>query len=789
MTDYSEYFEQFNNVRESLNDTVCVIATRTVDKKIGLKNDDNSGWWFPFKQAHPEKTWLTVAEEILKEIGHSGKIRGIAHMCNVQYHQKLPTVNRIIYLAEIEHLAENAYDLAWFSVSEIQKVAKNDLRSLEPLLLTKSLKQTYLPVAECSEHKIITSIVSSTQETDNSPKSGYESLLESAAFTAEAQKMAYYDFMCHVYPCETMNIFMFKKYLQSFNWWNEEIVSKNIKALFRAFDLNSIGHLSFKDVLIGLAAMNQSTPHGGSPAEMRCRYIFRYYDSNNDGALENSEFRSMISDINNLKDIVMDDAQLDKAVEEHAKTFQLQGKIKLTLPNFLQTVGQLKFRGTSSLFRTPESVLMGIFNKNGFTIQAKSETSQPKKRPRETSPDNILERLNGAMFEKKYDLATHSVKVRRSGTLVGVNSLWDMEGTAALSKTVKFSSKLRIERVSSVDSFNLQSQANEMLQGLSYFEHCIKRDPTSNRTPKEAFNWGNTDREALGRCLINLCRTVYDIISKEDRLLHVSSPAYVLGDIHGNFSDLVCFEKTLWRMGPLLTPASFLFLGDYVDRGQHGVEVIAYLFSQKILASEKFFLLRGNHEVRQVQQMFTFYRECLSKFGDRLGTEVWNAINDCFDVMPLAAVVDGMVFCAHGGIPPPWFGGGLISVINEIPKPLPDPEKESPLAWELMWNDPINMDSVTTPIDDKPDSMGFLPNMKRGTAHVFTSEALENFLKTNGLSHVIRAHEVQQAGFKVQLNGKLLTVFSSSKYCGGSNEAACILADRLKLRTIRLDTS
>ncbi|GIY37004.1 hypothetical protein CEXT_584901 [Caerostris extrusa] len=276
-------------------------------------------------------------------------------------------------------------------------------------------------------------------------------------------------------------------------------------------------------------------------------------------------------------------------------------------------------------------------------------------------------------------------------------------------------------------------------------------------------------------------------MSKENRLLHVNSPAYVLGDIHGNFSDLVCFEKTLWRMGPLLTPASFLFLGDYVDRGQHGVEVVAYLFSQKILASEKFFLLRGNHEVRQVQQMFTFYRECITKFGERHGTEVWNAINDCFDVMPLAAVVDGMIFCTHGGIPPPWFG--LINVINEIPKPLSDPEKDSPLAWELMWNDPVNSDSVTTPIEDKQDSVGFLPNMKRGTAHVFTCDALENFLTSNGLSHVIRAHEVQQAGFKVQLNGKLLTVFSSSKYCGGSNEAACILADRLKLRTIRLDTS
>ncbi|ODN00844.1 Serine/threonine-protein phosphatase PP1 isozyme 5 [Orchesella cincta] len=393
-----------------------------------------------------------------------------------------------------------------------------------------------------------------------------------------------------------------------------------------------------------------------------------------------------------------------------------------------------------------------------------------------------------------YEIASHSVRVRKSGTVLDVHSLWDIEHSGFFGKkpSVTRSSAFGSSavRLKSIFNFNQNGQAKEMLNGLKYFEKTVTSKDNSTVIIKLPFTWGEVDRSALGACLITICGLVKDILINEPRLLELSSPVYILGDIHGNFPDLLCFEKALWRLGPVLTPATFLFLGDYVDRGEFGVEVVSYLFAHKLTAPSKFNLLRGNHEIRDVQQMFTFYKECLTKFGDKLGREIWNAVNDVFDVMPLAAVIDKKIFCAHGGIPPPWIGSGAVEIIKSIPSPLPKPEEQSKLAWELMWSDPLHCENITA--EQKAQYAlvdGFGENIRRGTAHVFTEDALDSFLKKNGLSHVVRAHEVQQAGFQVQLGGRLLTVFSSSKYCGGSNEAACILADKLKLRTIRLDTS
>lgn len=187
--------------------------------------------------------------------------------------------------------------------------------------------------------------------------------------------------------------------------------------------------------------------------------------------------------------------------------------------------------------------------------------------------------------------------------------------------------------------------------------------------------------------------------------------------------------------------------------------------------------------------IFFVSRECLDKFGEAIGLDVWTAVNNAFDVMPLAAVIDGRIFCCHGGIPPPWVCIDIGQQIERIPVPLPLPDQQSDLAWSLMWNDPIRPSDLNDETRKELDvRSGFMKNTRRGTGFVFNAEAFEAFLQHNNYTHMIRAHEMRQAGITVQFDGKLLTVFSSSRYCGSMNDAACVLVESTKMRIIRLHT-
>lgn len=161
----------------------------------------------------------------------------------------------------------------------------------------------------------------------------------------------------------------------------------------------------------------------------------------------------------------------------------------------------------------------------------------------------------------------------------------------------------RVRRIST-DNYNQQSVTNELLKSLRYLV-VLNTAPAAGR--KTSYLWGKINAANFCKLLITVCQQVASCLKSEPRLLDVTSPVYVMGDLHGNIEDLLCFEKFLWPVGPTLSPCSLLFLGDYVDRGKYSIEVVTYLFTYKIQAPKKVFLVRGNHEIRDVQKMYTFF--------------------------------------------------------------------------------------------------------------------------------------------------------------------------------------
>ena len=119
----------------------------------------------------------------------------------------------------------------------------------------------------------------------------------------------------------------------------------------------------------------------------------------------------------------------------------------------------------------------------------------------------------------------------------------------------------------------------------------------------------------------------------------------VVGDIHGQFHDLL----EMFKMGGYAPDTNYLFLGDYVDRGYYSVETVTLVVALKVRYPDRVTIIRGNHESRQITQVYGFYDECMRKYGH---AGIWKAFTDLFDYMPLTAVIENQIFCPHGGLSP-----------------------------------------------------------------------------------------------------------------------------------------
>ena len=241
----------------------------------------------------------------------------------------------------------------------------------------------------------------------------------------------------------------------------------------------------------------------------------------------------------------------------------------------------------------------------------------------------------------------------------------------------------------------------------------------------------------------------------------------IVGDIHGQLQDLF----SIFTINGIPSDTNkYLFNGDFVDRGDYGVEVVMTMMCFKLLYPNGVFLNRGNHESRNQNSWMGFEDEIWSKYdgnpdGDSSrASRIFNLFQSCFDSLPLCTLVQKKIFVTHGGLSSR--DGVTLTHLRGISRrrepPLHQTGFEDQVFEDLLWSDPRNI-------------QGRQPS-ERGAGIEFGQDVTNNFCAVNRVALIVRSHECVPEGFEVLHGGRLITLFSASRYCGTQTNKGAFLS-------------
>ena len=226
--------------------------------------------------------------------------------------------------------------------------------------------------------------------------------------------------------------------------------------------------------------------------------------------------------------------------------------------------------------------------------------------------------------------------------------------------------------------------------------------------------------------------------------LPMEGRAIFVGDIHGELEsvdEILARTKFMADASGSRPREYIVFLGDLVDRGRNSVEVLTTLFALKIKFGSNVILLRGNHELSDVNSRYGFIDEVRKKY-QRYGDEVYKLCNRLFEKFPHAVVSANGIFAAHGGIPE------KVTTLEQVAN------LEGDKLQQLLWNDP------------RPEIDGFEQNLERDpmgltSIKYFGDNATEEFLKSIGAKILVRGHEYFGGAGYVAVSRRVLSIFSA----------------------------
>jgi len=281
-----------------------------------------------------------------------------------------------------------------------------------------------------------------------------------------------------------------------------------------------------------------------------------------------------------------------------------------------------------------------------------------------------------------------------------------------------------------------------------------------------------TDSTVIASALTMLSDAAQKVLAADDTLANAAAPAKIFGDIHGQFRDALLFFYDFGFPAHGSETTTFVFNGDWVDRGKHQLEVVVMVFALKIAFPEKVVLLRGNHEDPEMNANMGhvgFYAHCLDSLGQPLGEKAFLAIHAAFEWLPLGCVIAQQILVVHGGI---GSGDWSLNRLRMTGRPLNHKAlSEDPVLWNILWSDPV---------EDEIDHCFGVHSSPRDNHHqimkTFGPDVTAQFCSKNGLTMVVRSHQAKAKGkgYEAMHNGRLVRVFSAREYEGCQNDG-CIL--------------